>query len=533
MAKSEIEKEEFIEVYGAREHNLKNIDIKIPRNKLVVITGISGSGKSSLAFDTIYAEGQRRYMESFSAYARSFMGNMERPDVDKIDGLSPVISIEQKTTSKNPRSTVGTVTEIYDFLRLLYARAGVAYSHITGNKMIKQSEDQIIDHIINNFNSQKLTLLAPIVKGRKGHYREDFQKIKKLGFTKARVDGQIVEIEAKTEVDRYKIHDIEVVIDRIIPKEEDRFRISQSVKTAMNMGKGVIMCLVESKESENKKEEIHHFSKYLMDPESGLSYDEPAPNMFSYNSPYGWCPTCEGLGVVQNISESTVIPDKSLSISRGAIVPLGEYRDIWIFNVIEAILKSKKLSVATPVKDLPVDVVASILYGSEEIFKIKSKTHDGETWNSKFEGIINWLRRQMIEGSDKIQDWVREFAKDEICPDCHGDRLKIESLHFKIDNCHISKVSKLNIRQLQEWFSNIETRLDEKQNIIAYEILKEIRKRITFLIDVGLDYLDLNRRFRLFGLKSSFTYAFGWRIAAYSISYASGNAACRCFIYIG
>lgn len=496
MAKSEIEKEEFIEVYGAREHNLKNIDIKIPRNKLVVITGISGSGKSSLAFDTIYAEGQRRYMESFSAYARSFMGNMERPDVDKIDGLSPVISIEQKTTSKNPRSTVGTVTEIYDFLRLLYARAGVAYSHITGNKMIKQSEDQIIDHIINNFNSQKLTLLAPIVKGRKGHYREDFQKIKKLGFTKARVDGQIVEIEAKTEVDRYKIHDIEVVIDRIIPKEEDRFRISQSVKTAMNMGKGVIMCLVESKESENKKEEIHHFSKYLMDPESGLSYDEPAPNMFSYNSPYGWCPTCEGLGVVQNISESTVIPDKSLSISRGAIVPLGEYRDIWIFNVIEAILKSKKLSVATPVKDLPVDVVASILYGSEEIFKIKSKTHDGETWNSKFEGIINWLRRQMIEGSDKIQDWVREFAKDEICPDCHGDRLKIESLHFKIDNCHISKVSKLNIRQLQEWFSNIETRLDEKQNIIAYEILKEIRKRITFLIDVGLDYLDLNRPLR-------------------------------------
>ncbi|TAG50990.1 MAG: hypothetical protein EAZ27_13970, partial [Cytophagales bacterium] len=256
MAKSEIEKEEFIEVYGAREHNLKNIDIKIPRNKLVVITGISGSGKSSLAFDTIYAEGQRRYMESFSAYARSFMGNMERPDVDKIDGLSPVISIEQKTTSKNPRSTVGTVTEIYDFLRLLYARAGVAYSHITGNKMIKQSEDQIIDHILNNFNSQKLTLLAPIVKGRKGHYREDFQKIKKLGFTKARVDGLIVEIEAKTEVDRYKIHDIEVVIDRIVPKEEDRFRISQSVKTAMNMGKGVIMCLVESKESENKKEEL-------------------------------------------------------------------------------------------------------------------------------------------------------------------------------------------------------------------------------------------------------------------------------------
>lgn len=497
MAKENTEKQEYIEVYGAREHNLKNIDIKIPRNQLVVITGISGSGKSSLAFDTIYAEGQRRYMESFSAYARSFMGNMERPDVDKIEGLSPVISIEQKTTSKNPRSTVGTVTEIYDFLRLLYARAGIAYSHISGNKMVRQSEDQIIDHIINHYNGQKLTLLAPIVKGRKGHYREDFQKIRKMGFTKARVDGEILEIEVKTEVDRYKIHDIEVVIDRIVPKEEDRFRISQSVKTAMTMGKGVIMCISESAAfNQSNKEEIAHFSKYLMDPETGISYDEPAPNMFSYNSPYGWCATCEGLGVVQNISENTVIPDKSLSISRGAIVPLGEFRDIWIFNVIDSILKSKKLSMSTPVKDLPVDVLAIILYGSEEIYKVKSKTYENEVWNSKFEGIIYWLRRQMIEGSEKIQDWVREFAKDEICPDCKGDRLRIESLHFKIDNCHISKVSKLNIRQLDQWFTDIESRLDEKQNIIAYEILKEIRKRINFLIDVGLDYLDLNRPLR-------------------------------------
>ncbi len=497
MAKELQQAEEYIEVYGAREHNLKNIDIKIPRNKLVVITGISGSGKSSLAFDTIYAEGQRRYMESFSAYARSFMGNMERPDVDKIEGLSPVISIEQKTTSKNPRSTVGTVTEIYDFLRLFYARAGIAYSHISGNKMVKQSEDQIIDHIITHYHGQKLTLLAPIVKGRKGHYREDFQKIRKMGFTKARVDGKILEIEAKTEVDRYKIHDIEVVIDRIVPKEEDRFRISQSVKSAMTMGKGVIMCITESQNfNESNKEVIAHFSKYLMDPETGLSYDEPAPNMFSYNSPYGWCPTCEGLGVVQNISENTVIPDKSLSITRGAIVPLGEYRDIWIFNVIDSILKSKKLSMSTPVKDLPVDVIATILYGSDEVFKVKSKTHEGEVWNSKFEGIIYWLRRQMIEGSDKIQDWVREFAKDEVCPDCHGDRLKVESLHFKIDNHHISQLSRLNIRQLNEWFADIEQRLDEKQNIIAYEILKEIRKRINFLIDVGLDYLNLNRPLR-------------------------------------
>lgn len=487
--------EEYIEVYGAREHNLKNIDLKIPRNKLVVITGISGSGKSSLAFDTIYAEGQRRYMESFSAYARSFIGNMERPDVDKIEGLSPVISIEQKTTSRNPRSTVGTVTEIYDFLRLFYARAGEAYSYLTGKKMERQTEDQIINHIISNFEGKKITLLAPIVKGRKGHYREDFQKIRKMGFTKARVDGDIIEIGAKTEVDRYKIHDIEVVVDRIIPKEEDRYRIAQSVKTSLNMGKGVMMILAEKAENESQGE-IYHFSKYLMDPETGLAYDEPAPNMFSFNSPYGWCPTCEGLGVVQNISEATVIPDKSMSISRGGILPLGEYRDVWIFNIIESILKSKKQSIATPIKDLPKDVLNVILYGSDEIFKVKSKTYEGETWNSKFEGIINWLKRQQTEGSEKIQDWIREFAKEEPCPDCHGNRLKKESLHFKIDHKNISEVAKLNIRLLNEWFHNIEPRLTDKQNVIATEILKELRKRIGFLLDVGLDYLTLDRPIR-------------------------------------
>ncbi|TAF74593.1 MAG: excinuclease ABC subunit UvrA [Bacteroidetes bacterium] len=493
MPHSESTKEEFIEVYGAREHNLKNIDIKIPRNKLVVITGISGSGKSSLAFDTIYAEGQRRYMESFSAYARSFLGNMERPDVDKIEGLSPVISIEQKTTSRNPRSTVGTVTEIYDFLRLLYARAGIAYSYLSGNKMIKQSEDQIISYIISNHENQKLTLLAPIVKGRKGHYREDFQKIRKMGFTKVRVDGKIIEIEEKTEVDRYKIHDIEVVIDRIVPKEEDRFRISQSVKTTMNMGKGVMMVLISQADD---TEQISHFSKYLMDPETGLSYDEPAPNMFSFNSPYGWCPTCEGLGVVQNISAETIIPDNKISISRGGIVPLGEYRDVWIFNVIEAILKSKKESVATPIKDLSLEVLDVILHGSDEIFKVKSKSYEGETWNSKFEGIVNWLKRQQTEGSEKIQDWIKDFAKEQTCPDCKGSRLRIESLNYKFDDKNISELSNLNMRQLAHWFSDIETRIDNKQNQIAHEVLKEIRKRINFLLDVGLDYLTLDRTLR-------------------------------------
>jgi excinuclease ABC subunit A len=481
--------EEFIEVYGAREHNLKNIDIKIPRNQLVVITGISGSGKSSLAFDTIYAEGQRRYMESFSAYARSFLGNMERPDVDKIEGLSPVISIEQKTTSRNPRSTVGTVTEIYDFLRLLYARAGKAYSYLTGKEMVRQTEDQIIGHIITNFGGQKLTLLAPIVKGRKGHYREDLQKIRKLGFSKARVDGEVIEIGPKTELDRYKIHDIEAVVDRIIPTEEDRYRIAQSVKTAMNLAKGVIMIMDENGA-------VSHFSKYLMDPETGISYDEPAPNMFSFNSPYGWCPVCDGLGTIQNISEETIIPDNKISISRGAILPLGEYRDVWIFNVIDAVLKSRKQSIATAVKDLPKEVMDIILYGSDEIFKVKSKTYENENWNSRFEGIVHWLKRQQTEGSDKIQEWIQDFSREEVCPECHGERLKKESLHFKIDKKNISQISALNIRQLSDWFDGIESRLDEKQNTIAHEVLKEIRKRIGFLLDVGLDYLTMDRPIR-------------------------------------
>ncbi|HRW98560.1 MAG TPA: excinuclease ABC subunit UvrA, partial [Cyclobacteriaceae bacterium] len=349
---------ETIEIIGAREHNLKNVSLTFPRNKLVVITGISGSGKSSLAFDTIYAEGQRRYMESFSAYARSFIGNLERPDVDKINGLSPVISIEQKTTSRNPRSTVGTVTEIYDFMRLLYARAGEAFSYLSGEKMIRQSEDQILDAVLESFKGAKLTLLAPVVKGRKGHYRELFVQIRKSGYSKVRIDGEVQDIKPKMQVDRFKIHDIEIVIDRIIVDKKDRHRIGQSINTALKEGKGVLIAMEENGA-------VHHFSKYLMDPKTGLSYDEPAPNNFSFNSPYGACPVCNGLGQIEEITEESIIPDKKLSISRGGILPLGEYRDIWIFKKIEAILKKKKLTLSTPIKDIPKDVLKILLYGDD------------------------------------------------------------------------------------------------------------------------------------------------------------------------
>lgn len=480
---------EYIEIVGAREHNLKNISISFPRNKLVVLTGISGSGKSSLAFDTIYAEGQRRYMESFSAYARSFIGNLERPDVDKINGLSPVISIEQKTTSRNPRSTVGTVTEIYDFMRLLYARAGEAFSYLSGDKMIRQSEDQILDAIITNFNGKKLTLLAPVIKGRKGHYRELFVQIRKQGYSKVRVDGDVLDITAKMQVDRFKIHDIEIVIDRIIPNEKDRHRIGQSIATAMKEGKGVIMVMEENKR-------VHHFSKFLMDPKTGLSYDEPAPNNFSFNSPYGACATCTGLGIVEEITEDSIIPDKKLSISRGAILPLGEYRDIWIFKKIEAILKRYKLTLSTPVKDLPKEALKVLLYGDDEPVAVASVKYPGTEWNTKFEGIIIFLQKQKDEGSDNIRKWVEDFTTTKICPECSGARLKKESLHFKIDNRNIAELAELNINELQKWFTGLEDRINEKQRVIATEVLKEIRKRIGFLLDVGLDYLHLNRPLR-------------------------------------
>jgi excinuclease ABC subunit A len=480
---------ESIEVIGAREHNLKNISISFPRNKLVVITGISGSGKSSLAFDTIYAEGQRRYMESFSAYARSFLGNLERPDVDKINGLSPVISIEQKTTSRNPRSTVGTVTEIYDFMRLLYARTGEAFSYLTGARMVRQSEDQIIDAIINNFSGKKLSVLAPVIKGRKGHYRELFVQIRKQGYTKVRVDGTVSEITAKMQLDRFKIHDIEIVIDRIVPDAKDRIRISQSVSRALKEGKGVIMVM-----EENNK--VHHFSKFLMDPETGLSYDEPAPNNFSFNSPYGACATCNGLGQIEEITEESVIPDKKLSISRGGILPLGEYRDIWIFKKIEAILKRYKLTLTTPIKDIPKEALKVLLYGDDELVAVASVKYPGTEWNTKFEGIINFLQKQKDEGSETMRKWVDDFTVTKICPECHGARLKKESLHFKIDNKNIAELSLINITELSKWFDGLENRINEKQRVIATEVLKEIRKRIGFLLDVGLDYLHLNRPIR-------------------------------------
>jgi excinuclease ABC subunit A len=480
---------EYIEVIGAREHNLKNINVSLPRNKLVVITGISGSGKSSLAFDTIYAEGQRRYMESFSAYARSFIGNLERPDVDKINGLSPVISIEQKTTSRNPRSTVGTVTEIYDFMRLLYARAGEAFSYLSGERMIRQSEDQILDAILQNYKGKKLVLLAPVIKGRKGHYRELFQQIRKSGYTKVRVDGEVMEITAKMQVDRYKIHDIEVVMDRIVADPKDLARIGQSISKSLKEGKGVMLVM-----EENGK--VQHFSKYLMDPKTGLSYDEPAPNNFSFNSPYGACPSCNGLGQIEEITEESVMPDKSLSISRGGILPLGEYRDIWIFKKIEAILKRYKFTLSTPIKNIPKEAMNVLLYGDDEPVGVASVKYPGTEWSTKFEGIINFLEKQRDEGSEAIKKWVEDFTIIKTCPECGGARLKKESLHFKIDGKNISELSLMGITELSAWCAGVEERLDAKQRVIATEIMKEIRKRIGFLLDVGLDYLHLHRPIR-------------------------------------
>lgn len=481
--------QDVIEIIGAREHNLKNIDLNIPRNQLIVITGISGSGKSSLAFDTIYAEGQRRYMESFSAYARSFIGNMERPDVDKINGLSPVISIEQKTTSKNPRSTVGTVTEIYDFLRLLFARAGIAYSYLSGKKMVKQTEEQILNHILAQYNEGKVSLLAPVVKGRKGHYRELFQQIRKLGFNRVRVDGELQELVPKMQVDRYKTHDIEIVIDRIIVNKSDLPRLSSSISTAMKHGNGIMMMLTEDGEAA-------HFSKNLMDPETGLAYDEPAPNTFSFNSPYGACTECNGLGQIEEISRDAVIPDPNVSISRGGIAPLGEYRDIWIFKKVEAILKRNKVNLSTPIKNIPDEVIKILLYGDNEPVAVSSVKYPGTDWNTKFEGIINFLEKQKDYGTEKTQQWIKDFTTIRVCPQCEGLRLKKESLQFRIADKNIGQLAQLTVTELSEWFIDIEKKLDERQNLIATEILKELRKRIGFLLNVGLDYLSLNRPLR-------------------------------------
>jgi excinuclease ABC subunit A len=484
--------EEYIEVLGAREHNLKNIDVRIPRNKLVTITGLSGSGKSSLAFDTIFAEGQRRYMESFSAYARQFIGNMERPDVDKINGLSPVIAIEQKTVNKNPRSTVGTITEIYDFMRLLYARVADAYSYVSGAKMVKMTEEQIVGTIIQQFENKKIAILAPLVKGRKGHYRELFEQIRKQGYTKVRLDGVVMEITPKMQADRYKIHDIEVLIDRIEAKKDARFRIGESVKSALKTGKGTLVLI----EGDGKSEKAYHFSKFLMDPESGISYDEPQPNSFSFNSPYGACPKCDGLGVVSLLDENTIIPDKKLSINKGAIIPLGEPRDNWTFIQLRELAKKYKFSFADPIDKIKPEVLEVILYGSDEPFVVPYQYNSGYTQNytTTWEGIIPFVTRHYHEkSSDSVARWAEEFMTIDACPECHGARLKKEALNYRIGDKNIADLAALEITALGKWFDEeVDAKLDAKQTIIATEILKEIRSRIRFLIGVGIDYLTLN-----------------------------------------
>jgi excinuclease ABC subunit A len=478
-----------ITVSGARVHNLKNIDVSIPRNQLVVLTGLSGSGKSSLAFDTIHAEGQRRYMESFSAYARQFMGNMERPDVDKIDGLSPVISIEQKTVSRNPRSTVGTITEIYDFLRLLYARAAEAYSYVSGNKMVRFSEDQIKDLLFEKYINEKIFILAPLVRARKGHYRELFEQLRKQGYQKVRVDSEVVELRPKMQLDRYKIHDIEVVIDRVEISEKSKTRLSQSLQTAMKAGKGIIAVLHE------QNNEFSYYSRFLMDADSGLSYDEPQPNSFSFNSPYGHCPKCNGIGTISEVNIKHIIPNPTVSINKGGLAPLGEIKENWTFQQIRAIAKAYKFSLADPIEKIPETGLNILLYGSDEKFNLKYTYASGatQTYNSSFEGIIPMLERQFHEKSnDSLYKWAEEYMQESSCPECNGARLKKESLFFKLADKNIAELSEMSVFDLAEFLSNIETKLNERQNIIAFEILKEIRSRLQFLIDVGLGYLSLN-----------------------------------------
>ena len=477
-----------VEVYGARVHNLKNIDVSFPRNKLVVITGLSGSGKSSLAFDTIFAEGQRRYMETFSAYSRQFLGGLERPDVDKISGLSPVIAIEQKTTSKNPRSTVGTITEIYDFMRLLFARIGEAVSYVTGERMERLSEDQIYNNILERFRDQPVNILAPVVKGRKGHYRELFEQIRKQGYLKVRVDGEILDLAPKMQVDRYKIHDIEMVIDRLVVTEKDKKRLHSSIQSALKIAKGIIKI-------SDKENNEYFYSKYLMDPASGISYDEPQPNTFSFNSPYGACERCDGLGYIFEIDEHSVIPNRKLSIMQGGLAPLGEYRDTWIFQVLKALGKKYDFSLSTPVEKLSPETLQIILNGSEDIITVPVEYNKWNVQNYQitFDGIIKMLEEQADRKGDEGTEDLENFRVVRTCPVCSGARLKRESLHFKVDRKNIYELSCMDIAGLAEWFDGLEERLNERQNVIAREILKEIRSRIGFLLDVGLNYLTLDR----------------------------------------
>ncbi|MDR0962592.1 MAG: excinuclease ABC subunit UvrA [Mediterranea sp.] len=480
---------EYIRVFGARVNNLKNINVEIPRNSLTVITGLSGSGKSSLAFDTLFAEGQRRYIETFSAYARNFLGNMERPDVDQISGLSPVISIEQKTTNKNPRSTVGTTTEVYDYLRLLYARAGIAYSYLTGERMVKYSEEQILDLILKDYNGRRIYLLAPLVRTRKGHYKELFEHVRKKGYLYVRVDGTVCEALPGMRLDRYKNHDIEVVIDKLTVSDKDDVRLKKSVATAMQQGDGLIMIL------DLETEEIRHYSKRLMSPVSGLSYREPAPHNFSFNSPQGACPKCKGLGVVNQIDVDKVMPDRNLSIAEGGIVPLGKSKSSMIYWMIDALLEKYDASLKTPLKELPDEAIDEILNGSDDRLRIKSSLlHTTSDYFVTFEGVAKYIRMLTeSESSATMQKWGEQFAKTTVCPECNGARLNKESLSYRIYDKNIYQLSCMDISKLYEWLQQLDPHLENKQRQIASEILKEIRTRLKFMLDVGLDYLALDR----------------------------------------
>ena len=487
---NEFSEDKNLEILGARENNLKNIDLSIPRNALVVVTGISGSGKSSLAFDTIYAEGQRRYMESFSAYARQFIGNMERPDVDKITGLSPVISIEQKSVNKNPRSTVGTITEIYDFLRLLYARIGEAYSYNTGERMVRYTEEQITDLILKEFDGKRINILAPAVRGRKGHYRELFEHIRQAGFTRVRVDGVMREIEFGMMVDRYKTHDIEIVVDRIEVHEDSLTRIKKSVQTAFRYGKGLLMVL------DNDTEKLRYFSRLLMCPTTGLSYEDPEPNTFSFNSPYGACPKCNGLGEIAIVDKEKLIPNPNLSLRKGGLAPAGEYKaGSWIFKQLEAIGLKYGYTLDTPMKDISDEALDVILYGTNETFEVKRETLGiVSTYKINFEGIINFIESQNNEeASAAIARWAGSFMNHVTCPVCGGSRLKKEAQWFRIDGKNIAEVANMDTLSLGKWIDELPSKLTERQNDIAKEILREIHKRVHFLLDIGIDYLNMNR----------------------------------------
>ena len=478
----------WISVLGARVHNLKNVDVEIPRNKLSVITGMSGSGKSSLAFDTIFAEGQRRYVETFSAYARSFLGNMERPDVDKITGLSPVISIEQKTTNRNPRSTVGTTTEIYDFFRLLYARAGEAYSHLSGEKMVKYTDEQILELILTNYQGKRTYLLAPLVRNRKGHYKELFEQVRKKGYLNVRVDGEMREILHGMKLDRYKMHSIEVVIDKLIVSTSDEQRLKESLKVAMKMGEGLVLVL------DADSGEVRHFSRHLMDPVTGLSYSEPAPHNFSFNSPQGACPCCKGLGEVTRMDMNKLVPGPALSIYAGGIAPLGKYKNIILFWQIEAICEKYGVSIKDPIRDIPAEVMEEIMNGTDERLQIKNESLGKSNYFYAYEGVIKYIQMQQeADASATAQKWAEQFSVVTVCPECGGTRLNREALCYRIDGKNIAEVARMDISELYEWVNQVEERLDSRQQQIAVEILKEIRSRLHFLLDVGLDYLSLNR----------------------------------------